>query len=136
METISACVIVMVASSRTMMRGRAWAVKRDSTAPVAAGDEFFEGAAPLRIVRAVERKDEAMRDRRGVQAVRRAIPVLAIGIAMSAGCGDLQEPSEAGEIRQSALSASDLELARHWAPVHFQDVNKSGATGMQGRADY
>jgi hypothetical protein len=59
-----------------------------------------------------------------------------MGIAMSAGCGDMQEPSETGEIRQSALSASDLELARHWAPIHFQDVNKSGSTGMQGRADY
>ncbi|MEU3961137.1 hypothetical protein AB0F42_15100 [Streptomyces buecherae] len=28
------------------------------------------------------------------------------------------------------------ELAEWWAPVHFQDVDTSGATGVGGKSDY
>jgi hypothetical protein len=53
----------------------------------------------------------------------------------SAGCGSEPDPGEAIAVERDALIAKD-ELLMRWAPVHYQDVNKNGGSGLGGKADY
>lgn len=61
-------------------------------------------------------------------------PVVCAMLA-SAGCSAASsEPEQRVESTTEALSSFDLAL--HWAPIHYQDVNKKSGTGLNGRSDY
>jgi hypothetical protein len=67
-----------------------------------------------------------------------ACALTAILLAAPWGCAELDEE----EIESTALAlsagtpADRAELALRWAPVHYQDVDQTGAHALGGRADY
>jgi hypothetical protein len=46
------------------------------------------------------------------------------------------ESSAKNQLMESKLKATNLQLAKRWAPVHRQDVDATGSHGLSGRADY
>jgi hypothetical protein len=48
----------------------------------------------------------------------------------------LPKDDEAVEVRTSSLTPDEQALVQRWAPIHYQDVNKSVANCMQGKGDY
>jgi hypothetical protein len=53
----------------------------------------------------------------------------------AAGCGPEPDPVESISVERDALVAKS-DLLQRWAPVHYQDVNKNGGSGLGGKADY
>jgi len=65
------------------------------------------------------------------------LPVLA---ALFAGCASEEDSSVDLALTEQGLSATNAidraELALHWAPIHYQDVDQTGGHALGGASDY
>jgi len=67
--------------------------------------------------------------------IARAQSVMVGLVVLSAlGCAGDPSAEDEIEVRQGAVTNDDLAL--HWAPIHYQDVNKKSGTGANGHSDY
>jgi len=57
-----------------------------------------------------------------------------LAIVAFTGCGT--EPGADDPVTQTTSGLTNDSLAFHWAPIHYQDVFKSGGTGANGHSDY
>lgn len=63
--------------------------------------------------------------------------LLTLGLAAAAGClGDDPELDETRSELSASVPAERAQLARRWAPVHYQDVDPTGSHALGGGADY
>jgi hypothetical protein len=78
-----------------------------------------------------------MRMRIEISRAHRMVVAFAFMTAVGCGGDPAAEDELAGndiEVRQGAVT--DASLALHWAPIHYQDVNKKSGTGANGHSDY
>src|SRR5215467_12601781 len=62
---------------------------------------------------------------------------LASALTSAAGCAVAPDELAATRTELTASDASQrAQLALHWAPVHFQDVDQTGSHALGGAADY
>jgi hypothetical protein len=63
--------------------------------------------------------------------------VLAVAVGCNGAVDDPRPSSAPAEaLARTSGALSSFDLAFHWAPVHYQDVNKKSGTGLKGRSDY
>jgi hypothetical protein len=61
--------------------------------------------------------------------------LIAFAVLLGWGCGASPEATENIAVETGAATAK-IDLLQRWAPVHYQDVNRSGSHGISGRADF
>jgi hypothetical protein len=70
----------------------------------------------------------------------KVVGVVAVMAASSAGCigapDEQQDETETVAVTSALSPVEEPSLALYWAPVLYQDVNKAGGTGLNGRSDY
>lgn len=71
----------------------------------------------------------------GATRDRGAVATLATALLLVVLANCVSPENEHIEVRTQA-STLHADLAFRWAPVHYQDVNKSGSVSLQGRSDY
>jgi hypothetical protein len=71
-----------------------------------------------------------------ISRTRIAVVLLAFGPTFGCGEGPSEGESEANDIEVRSSAVTNASLALHFAPIHYQDVNKKSGTGANGHSDY